>query len=524
MIPEGRARVENEVIDQSFLVQAGIEGIPALIGQTMWGDPTKSVLVGSDDEFIKNFGGELQNDDFSLKVRRMLRRGAPVRVARAFDLSVLSNSVAWKEYGLEDAQPTIRFNFFCVGLLADVGLLNGGLDLFDVVIENASSGDEEKIDISVVMNGYPSLNVTVTDLNGMLTQADIERFNSQSFHVKITELDQEDTSFYDLADIILKDFQTGTAGDTPVTNDYIGSSTDQTGIHAFDEATDFIRIACPEIADPLLDAYLVQYVINRGDCRAWLRPPMEIDGLTAIDYRKGTGAYDHNAIDTWRASMVYGDLDVTVPSFLDPRVNIRKTIQGLTEVLANASLKDKNFYNWFATAGAERGKIPNNNGVIYNLGTSARSLEFDRVDKAGINAIIKDQDFGTVYWGNGTLQLERTLLSFENVAELLIYLSRVINPIAKSKLFDPNDPITWINIYRRVEAVMQFVIDNRGVYGYEYQGDQFVTDVTKVVVNTTSNLDAGQYVFHLFIKPIPAMKYVAIKTIVTNSGASFELL
>lgn len=633
MIPEGRARVENEVIDASFLVQAGVQGIPALLGETMWGDPTKSVLIGSDNDYVKFFGGNLENSDFPMQVRRMLRRGAPVRVARVkpaegtltfqaevesvvegalaiyegFDpadlstvttsavildgedeivhtlnLTNLTNSILDEEaYAESFTVNTVEFTFlatptstttFTYTITSDIetalgndlvfvlaldtseqvintpqiqegitpseatitydffsfGAMNGADRLPTLSVLEASSGDITKVDLKVSIAGFPSLDVTVPDINRGMTAGDIVRFNSLSFHVKIAEDgfsgDYLYGSDYELAVVTNSVLEDGHYGDPLVTNDYIGSAIDQTGIYVFDNDSDFIRIAVPMVADPLLDAELVQYAITRGDCRAWLRTPMGTDGRTAIDYRKGQGAYSHTPIDTWRASMIYGDINITVPSFDNPSVNIDKDIHALTEVLASASLKDKNTFNWFATAGSERGKIPNNNGVAYNLGTPARALEFDMVDKAGINAVIKDADFGTVYWGNGTLQRDATLLSFENIAELMIYLSRVINPIAKSKLFNPNDPETWINIYRRVDAIMIFVKDNRGVYDYEYQGDQFVTDVTKVLVNTTANIDAGQYIFHLFVKPIGAMKYVGIKSIVTNSGASFELL
>lgn len=629
MNPEGRGRVENEVVDASFLLQAGIAGIPALIGPTQWGEQDKSVLLGSLADYEKFFGGLLPTSDFPLLVQRMLRRGAPVRVARIghytnpADASTLDGTKAdldlvvapvaavvpqWQgeitahvaddTYTLTvdgtiigsidttgqvfatpaeavtyiaanldlgasgfvftqvaatatfaiayapgtDAYNDVNVSFTGVastvvadplvqtveGVTAVVGFtlnfeaLSTGIwgNTAKVKVDAASSGDAGKVDITVDIDGHPELSAFVPDLNAVFTAADMERFNLISYHVKMT-------AFVGTGSVSPATYLAGGLDNAVAysTADYMGNEVAATGIHVFDSEGDFIRIAAPMIADPTLDAYLVSYVESRGDCRAWLRTPMVIDGRTAVDYRKGTGIYTHNPVDSWRASMVYGDIAIKTPSQNDSTILVDKNIQALTEVLANAAIKDDKTFNWFSTAGSERGKIPNNNGVVYNLGTAARKVEFDLVDKAGINAVIKDLDFGTVYWGNGTLQGgAKTLLSNENIAELLIYLSRVINPIAKGQLFNPNDPVTWRTIFKRVTAVMTFVEDNRGVYGWDYQGDQMVTDVSKVVVNTTGGLDAGKYVFRLFLKPTPAMKYVGIKTIVTNSGASFELL
>lgn len=639
MNPEGRSRVENEVVDQSFLVQAGVGGIPALIGPTEWGDPTKSVLLGSLADYEKYFGGIVEGNTFPAQVQRMLKKGASVRLARAVqyanpaDASTIQGKVAYSEIGIPDfigvkpvwsgalkkvgvANNTYTFlvgnkviavfndisnstdplgivtamesffltitgwgfkdnglgNFeitydaftdeynaevvtvtsnnnyaiFFTPTIADGSAITGaGFDLttdgenktFEMYLEikastvgtwgnkvgisiaPASSGNIDMFDATVTVEGHPSLAVTVTELNDTITAADITKFTQQTSHL-VKVLDWTGTMNTISKVLLLTGLDTGTVS----TLSYMGDETAGTGIRVFDGDVDFIRIAAPMVADPQLDQALVDYAVMRGDCRAWTRTPMYVGGRVAVDYRKGTGIYTHSPIDTWRASMVYGDLLVSIQNPADLSKFIDTEIHALTGVLANACVKDTDTFNWFTTAGSERGVIGNNNGVRYNLGTAARATEFDIVDKAGINAVIKDKDFGTVYWGNGTLQAEKTLLSNENIAELLIYFSRVINPIAKSKLFNPNDPATWIQIYQRVDAIGQFVKESRGVYDYDYQGDQFVTDITKVLVNTPAGLDAGLYEFHFFIKPTPAMKYVGIKTIVSNSGASFELL
>ena len=161
-------------------------------------------------------------------------------------------------------------------------------------------------------------------------------------------------------------------------------------------------------------------------------------------------------------------------------------------------------------------------GVDYNLGSAARATEFDQVSNRGINAVIDDPDFGVVIWDNVTLWKEPTLLKHSNIADLLVYLNRELAPLIKSELFEPNDIETWKAIYRKVRPLLELIKERRGIWDYLYQGDQLIDDIADAQVNTPNNIDAGQYVFNLFIKPKAALKYIGIKVVVANSGVSFE--
>jgi len=105
----------------------------------------------------------------------------------------------------------------------------------------------------------------------------------------------------------------------------------------------------------------------------------------------------------------------------------------------------------------------------------------------------------------------------------MIFLTRALKPLIETEFFDPNDIQTWKNIYRRVSQLMEYLKANRGVYNYLYQGDQDIDTLDQAIVNESSNITAGQYKFNLFVQPIPALEYVGINVIVTNSGVSFEI-
>ncbi len=317
--------------------------------------------------------------------------------------------------------------------------------------------------------------------------------------------------------------QTLTGGVQDVTlinaTDYIGDAIARNGIHSFDAVTDITKIAVPEKAIPALDIALAAYADMRKDLRAILRTPIGIDGAGIVAYREGTSPYSFSPVDTFRASMFTGGLRI-----LHPITGLEVQISEIGDVIGSYSRKDNTTKDWFTVGGPKRGRIKNALGVIFNLGTPAYSATADVVDVHGVNAIIDHETFGPVIWGNSTLQKADTLLKHDNVADLMIFLSRALKPLIQSESFDPNDIETWKAIHRRVTPLLDYVKEGRGIWNYLYQGDQDIDTIDQAVVNTDENIDAGMYVFNLFISPKVGMKYSGVKVIVTNSGVNFEAL
>ena len=388
------------------------------------------------------------------------------------------------------------------------------LDNSQIVVKDAATGAAGKIDIDVVISGFPSLNTQVKNLNRTFTDADKDKFNLASTHIKITSYSGDIAN----GTTVLSGGALNISGINDV--DYIGDAGAGTGIHGFDNDTDFWRIAVPEKATQNIDNALALYVEARQDCRSILRTPMGISGTLGIDYREKTNVFSGGtAIDSWRLSMTYGENLVA-----HPVTGLPVSIPAVCAWLVAGAYTDNKSYAWFASAGQKRGRIAGTLGVEYNLASPARTTEFDNVDVHGLNALVDDPDYGVVCWGNSTLQKADTLLKHENVANLMIFLSRSIRPLAKSELFDPNDIETWKAIYRKVKRLMDFVQKKRGVWKWKYEGDQDIQDVSEAKVNDPNNIDSGQYVFNLWTAPKVGMKYAGMRVVVTNSGVSFEAL
>jgi hypothetical protein len=377
---------------------------------------------------------------------------------------------------------------------------------------NAVSGIANKYDLTFSLVGNDRVSYTLFDVPATPTATEIASYNALLPLVKINTLTT-------LSAFTSTTFTGGAEDKTLIREvDYIGDSSAGTGLHIFDGYTEAVKIAIPELADPLVDIALSSYVDMRKDMMALLRTPVGVSGQGALDYRKGTGAYSHSPVNSWRSMMFTGGLVIT-----DPVTGVRKNITELGDIAYIATLKDNSTFPWFSLGGPIRGLIKNALDVVVNFGVPARTALWGQLSANGINAVIKDRTYGLVLWDNVTLGGD-TLLRSANIAELLVYLYRTVIPLAKSKMFDPNDLVTWKAIYRKVETLMNYVQNNRGLYGWKYVGDQDAENISQATVNTAITRDQGIYIFRLYIKPVPGMREVEIKVIVTNSDVDYELV
>lgn len=610
MNPQGRARVENELIDLSVVIATGLQGITGVHGITERGDPTKARLVGSWTEYQKHFGGLIAASDFPLYAKRCFERGGRLRISRAVhytdptdastvvgvkaSLTALNNAVgvftitgtAGTISDIGVAGPTTLFAapvayitnmtltaaavineintnavggavavvLTVVGNTATIQLTmnnsfdassitvsgSGGLtgaqvtaltapdgaewvadnigawgnDLSVTVVE-ARNGATDEFDITIKLAGFPQLDQTIRNVAKNPTLAQMGAFNLSSNLLKF------DTSVLPTLAVMAETNLTSGAENKSliVQADFLGDSAASTGIHVLSNYNDFTRIAIPEKAIPAIDIALVAYCESHTKCKAILRTPVGISGETAIDYREGTGAYSHIPINSYYADMYFGAIEV-----IDPLTQNTRFISVIGDVLGCITQKDSKAGMWYAVAGSERGRIRNATAIEYNLGNPARSTEADNVDIHGINAVVDDADFGLVIWGNSSLWKGNTLLKHQNVSDLWIFLNRGLGPIVKTELFNPNDIITWKTIYRKTIPFLDLLVAKRAIHKYLYQGDQDIDKIEDAVVNDSGNIDAGQYIFNLWIAPIVGLKYIGIRTIITNSGVNFEEL
>jgi phage tail sheath protein FI len=171
-----------------------------------------------------------------------------------------------------------------------------------------------------------------------------------------------------------------------------------------------------------------------------------------------------------------------------------------------------------------------NNGVVYNLQDPDNASDFDRIYGLGINAVIDDENYGTAFWGNRTLlRNKNSLLSKENVGDLVIHVIRNLKPLVKVALFDPNDPLSWKRIYRNVRSFIDSLETGRAIVPGEgsmwhWIGDQDKDRREEATFNTQADLDAGKYRSRFLFVPIGAIEHIGVDVTVTDSNSiSFNL-
>lgn len=508
----GLAKSEVEIINRSVIVGTGARGIIGMQGPTEMGPINTPLLIGSWSEFQRNFGGLLTTDDFPLYCRRALEAGAKLRVNRLGHYSDITDAST-----LEGVKATITAGSggnTAVFTAKNIGTwANGAV----VTITAAASGLAGRIDIKFTF-ANSNMNQTIYNVkNTGMTATDKQLFNNESLYIDIGAT----------AGTLAPGTATLASGAQTVANivaaDYNGDVEGKNGWHAFDEVPDIIKLCAPSKADPDIDGGLEVYVGGRQDIMGIVRTPVGVTDTLAVDYREATGAYaGGTVIDHWRMIMLTGGLKIK-----HPETYIPIEISEIGDVAGVFSRRDNNDTDLFkAAAGAKRGRIKNNQGVVYNVGTGSRAANGDNLIFHGINPVIQHDTYGAMLYGNKTLTktYANTLLEKCNVAEMLVQLYREIKPLIDFELFDPNDPITWKNVYRKVRELMIVIQQKRGVYDWVYQGDQDVDDITDVQINAPNDIAAGRYVFHLYVKPIPAMEFIGVKIIVDNNNVDYEAL
>lgn len=304
-------------------------------------------------------------------------------------------------------------------------------------------------------------------------------------------------------------------------DDYIGSSIASTGFHSFNDIDDALLLSAPEQITAAVCTAGLAYCDAREDMIYLVgNPSAVVDYQDAIDFRLGQGVYSHSAFNTSYGMMYFGRIKVR-----SPRTNSIIDIENDGDVMGVHSYSDAKAEPWFASAGLQRGRVPNTLGVHYNVGTPGRKAELDSLSINQINSIVDFKEEGTVVWDQQTLQRVPSALQSGNVRKLLIYMRKALTKVNQIWLFEPNDPVTWRRVFNLIDPWMADLLSRRAFYEYLVQCDQDAKTPADAVLNTPERVDRGEFLCRIFIKPTRVTKYFGIEAVITKSGANFtELL
>jgi hypothetical protein len=302
------------------------------------------------------------------------------------------------------------------------------------------------------------------------------------------------------------------------TSDYVGNKDEGTGIYAALN-TNADAICVPEIYSELIDKELEYFVEFKKGIEGVVSVPNTYDADAALAYREGSLLAK---IDSWRMAMTYGGLRVQHPTKRTSLIEVTELLQdiysryrGFNAVGPAVGIADPDYASW---------AIPQD--VIKDVTQKATEEKGSLMVNRGINPWRKDATDGVVPFANETLQVDKTLLSKRNIANYFLSLERDLPALIAQarRRFKPNTPEAWFAIYGSVKTKMEADKTSKAIFEYEYEGDQFVTDVAKAVINTPDIINAGNYQFNLYIYPTSLLERVGALVTVTGSTAQIKQL
>jgi phage tail sheath protein FI len=300
-----------------------------------------------------------------------------------------------------------------------------------------------------------------------------------------------------------------TAGDDGLTGladeDYIGVHSEHTGFSAFEDVFDLNLLCVPGVTTGAVLNAALTYAELRKDIFCILDTPMGLNPQEAINFRHGTGSYNHEAFNSSFGALYWPWLTIQ-----DPVTGNEKIIPSSGAVAGCYVRSDQKAYVWSAPAGIDRGRIFNVQGVAY----LTQRADQDALYPEGINVIAVFPDSGVNIWGQKTLLLQASALDRVNVRRLMIYMERAIGDSSRFVTFEPNHPQTWRALLRLINPFLQDIKSNGGVYDYRVQCD--------AETNPPAVQDRNEMVARVYVKPTKAAEFIELNFVMTESGGNFN--
>lgn len=382
---------------------------------------------------------------------------------------------------------------------------NGQDNYFDLKIELLSEPD-------YVPEFYPNLTIP--------GNPNVAASNYLSDIVKGSQL--MDVTYLDLSGLtapiipiaITERYATGTDGTTPDITDYIGDSSGKNGLHAFDPVTDIYALGAGSTDDALAVAGAA-YAAQRKDLQFFHHFDNALVSASQIVSDKMNLNIDTPYIEFWCGGLVV----------LDPLTNVKKNITAIGDILgasATSSVISENTGPYRSFAGTQRGLIFNAFGVVNNFGSANDLTNLNLLSNRQINAVV-NVDGQIALSGNFSGQLATSHLSFNNVIRLIIYMQRVLRPLLKPFIEEPNDIPTWKTIYLTAHPFMESLKSpKRAIYNYAWQGDQFAPNLQTLLVNNATDVGLGKYRVDVYVQDIVSLQEFNVNIIITDASVTLS--
>lgn len=176
------------------------------------------------------------------------------------------------------------------------------------------------------------------------------------------------------------------------------------------------------------------------------------------------------------------------------------------DVVRNMAYTDNVAHPWYASAGWNRGTV---NGV-----EPKRKLKLDEQDilyEGRINYVNSFAKEGDRIWGDKNLQYHDGIMNRISKRRLLIRLKNLLQNACVGLLFDPNDKSMADTFKSNVKAVLEPIVQNRGITEYRIEVDE-----------SAEARDRMELPAVIHIKPTQLLEYIDITLAVTPQGVQWN--
>jgi hypothetical protein len=267
---------------------------------------------------------------------------------------------------------------------------------------------------------------------------------------------------------------------------------------------DLNLLAIPGVIASSVNTYARDMCNNRADCMMIMDivNSSSVGSVTSVISSVNGGGYDDNYAATYYPCLKYAD----------QTNNTLVTVPPSVAVLGAYAFSDRVGQVFFAPAGLNRGGL-----AQFGIVDVLDRLTFqDRNDlyEARINPIATFPNEGINVFGQKTLQARPSALDRVNVRRLLIYAKKTIASVAKTLLFEPNNPATWQRFLATVNPIMEKIRQDQGIERFKV-----VMDST---TNTSDLIDRNIMTGKIFLQPTRSAEFIDLSFIITATGVAFE--
>ena len=325
------------------------------------------------------------------------------------------------------------------------------------------------------------------------------------------------------AETVSSQILTGGLDSDPLTAaDYIGDDLAQTGIYAIDRTDLAMDVIIPGTTNISVLQSLIAFCENRGEYFAHINLPAGLDPNDAKAFRMGETPYSHEAFNSPYAALYYGR-----PLCYDSRTDSRKYISNLGHLSKCIANTDTNYDYHYAPVGPRRGVVDLVEGLDFNVHDWRGYRDLFAENQMNYLMISRDKGIeGAVFWENYTTQRAPSALREINVVRFLIAMRKVLVPVLRMFLFEPNHPLTWREIHRTLEPQFRLWKDKASIYDFVLQTDRdafFDGGVLKnAVLNSGLEIDQGIYRARALVQPTRAIRYLEFEVGVLRTGEAFS--